>query len=171
MGTLASEEEDVPINIEKTPKYDRGDEKLKTTQFNSDVITDVTNDYVAVFDPLDGSSNVDAGIPTGTIFGIFEGKHSFNDHVKQLKTLALADPTAECEIDFDNMGGISKECLVNTLQSGENLVAAGYCLYSSSVFFCLTIGSGVNIFTLDRSLGEFVLTYPNVKIPQRGKRN
>ena len=73
VGTLASEEEDVPINIEKTPKYVRGDEKLQTTQFNSAVLTDVTNDYVAVFDPLDGSSNVDAGIPTGTIFGIFEG--------------------------------------------------------------------------------------------------
>lgn len=80
----------------------------------------------------------------------------------------IADPDAECEIDFDEAGGLSKECLVNTLQSGENLVAAGYCLYSSSTFFCLTIGSGVNIFTLDRSLGEFVLTYPNVKIPQRG---
>ena len=73
VGTLASEEEDVPINIEKTPKYVRGDEKLQTTQFNSAVLTDVTSDYVAVFDPLDGSSNVDAGIPTGTIFGIFEG--------------------------------------------------------------------------------------------------
>ena len=58
---------------------------------------------------------------------------------------------------------------MNTLQSGENLVAAGYCLYSSSTFFCLTIGTGVNIFTLDRSLGEFILTYPNVKIPSRGK--
>lgn len=73
-----------------------------------------------------------------------------------------------CEIDFDDPNG-GGECLINTLQPGNSLVAAGYCLYSSSVFFCLTIGSGVNIFTLDRQIGEFVLTHPNVKIPKRGK--
>lgn len=93
---------------------------------------------------------MDAGIPTGTIFGIFESNPE------------------ECEIDFDDMNA-SKECLVNTLQPGENLVAAGYCLYSSSVFLCLTLGHGVNIFTLDRQIGEFVLTHPNLKIPPRGK--
>lgn len=59
--------------------------------------------------------------------------------------------------------------MVNTLRPGSSLVAAGYCLYSSSVFFCLTLGSGVNIFTLDRQIGEFVLTNPKVRIPKRGK--
>ena len=55
LGVLASEEEDTPVDVE-----------------TKDVMFDETSKYVAVFDPLDGSSNVDAGIPTGTIFGIFE---------------------------------------------------------------------------------------------------
>lgn len=58
---------------------------------------------------------------------------------------------------------------MSTLRPGTSLVAAGYCLYSSSVFFCLTLGAGVNIFTLDRQIGEFILTYPNLQIPPRGK--
>lgn len=79
VGVLASEEEDVPVNLEESlskqaNKYDKyRDEGLVTTQFRSDVVIEETGGkYVAVFDPLDGSSNVDAGIPTGTIFGIFE---------------------------------------------------------------------------------------------------
>ena len=59
--------------------------------------------------------------------------------------------------------------MVDTLRPGNSLVAAGYCLYSSSVFFCLTLGNGVNIFTLDRQIGEFVLTHRDVQIPKRGK--
>jgi len=130
------------------------DEGLVTTQFKSDVIVNenMGGKYVAVFDPLDGSSNVDAGIPTGTIFGIFE-----------------ADPYAVCEISEDGDGGQAAKCLVDTLQPGSSLVAAGYCLYSSSVFFCVTFGAGVNIFTLDRQIGEFVLTSAQLKIPPRGK--
>ena len=69
----------------------------------------------------------------------------------------------------DEDGNQLSQCLVDTLRPGNSLVAAGYCLYSSSVFFCLTIGCGVNIFTLDRQIGEFVLTYANVQIPKRGK--
>eukprot|EP01041_Mallomonas_annulata_P000797 gene797-1547_t len=155
VGVLASEEEDLPVSI---PKKDLFREiGLRTTQFKSDVIIENSNDkFVAVFDPLDGSSNVDAGIPTGTIFGIF-------DNVE-------AD---ECPIDFDD-DATSEErqmalCIAGTLQPGKNLVAAGYCLYSSSCFLCLTVGNGVNIFTLDKSIGEFVLSHENVKIPARGK--
>merc|ERR1712003_361230 len=55
--------------------------------------------------------------------------------------------------------------LANTLQPGTNLVAAAYCLYSSSTFLSLTLGNGVYIFTLDETLGEFVLSKPDVKIP------
>lgn len=96
----------------------------------------------------------------------------------------------------DEDGNVLEECLVSTLQPGNSLVAAGYCLYSSSIFFCLTLGCGVNIFTLDRQIGaqicidssvekkkkkkyttlkfdvisgEFVLTHADVKIPKRGK--
>lgn len=155
VGTLASEEEDTPVATDgevalKKDKYKnmRGDSKLKTTQFDSDVLIEESGGkYIAVFDPLDGSSNVDAGIPTGTIFGIF-----------------TEDPDAVCSLDDDS----AVNCLLNTLQPGNALVASGYCLYSSSTFLCLTLGSGVNIFTLDRSIGEFVLTHPNVKIPTRG---
>jgi len=110
-----------------------------------------TDKYVAVFDPLDGSSNVDAGIPTGTIIGIYE--HDEN-----------------CELDPECIGEQCSEkeltCLTNTLQAGTNLVAAAYCLYSSSTFFVLTLGSGTFGFTLDENLGEFVLSHPNMQIPE-----
>jgi fructose-1,6-bisphosphatase I len=104
-----------------------------------------------VFDPLDGSSNVDAGIPTGTIIGIYEHDES-------------------CAVDKNCVGEECTEqeaqCLANTLQPGTNLVAAAYCLYSSSTFLVLTLGSGTYGFTLDENIGEFVLSHPNIKIPE-----
>lgn len=116
-----------------------------------DLILDETDKYVAVFDPLDGSSNVDAGIPTGTIIGIYEHDEA-------------------CVIDDECVGDDCTEqqaqCLANTLQAGTKLVAAAYCLYSSSTFFVLTLGSGVYMFTLDEQIGEFVLSKPDVKIPE-----
>jgi len=136
MGVLASEEEDVPLDLVNTEK---------------DALFAETDKYVAVFDPLDGSSNVDAGIPTGTIIGIYE--HDEN-----------------CELDPECIGEQCSEkeltCLTNTLQAGTNLVAAAYCLYSSSTFFVLTLGSGTFGFTLDENLGEFVLSHPNMQIPE-----
>jgi len=106
---------------------------------------------VAVFDPLDGSSNVDAGIPTGTIIGIYE--HDEN---------CVVDPNC---ID-DDCAQQEATCLANTLQPGTNLVAAAYCLYSSSTFLVLTLGAGTYGFTLDDQIGEFVLSHPNIKIPE-----
>ncbi len=141
LATLASEEEDVPVSI-----LDNGD-------FSSEIIVENSGRYVAVFDPLDGSSNVDAGIPVGTIFGIFD--------------------SAECSVedmDFDDdIEKLEEKCLQDTLQPGTNLVAAGYCLYSSATSFVFTLGSGVYGFTLDENIGEFVLTHPDLKIPPRGK--
>ncbi len=93
---------------------------------------------------------MDAGIPTGTIIGIYE--HDEN-----------------CEIDPSKIVEGSEEqaqCLVNTLQPGTNLVAAAYCLYSSSTFLVLTLGAGTYGFTLDENLGEFVLSHPDIKIPE-----
>ena len=120
----------------------------------SEIVIDEGEKYVAVFDPLDGSSNVDAGIPTGTIIGIYE--HDEN-----------------CIIDESCVGEECTEqeaqCLANTLQPGTNLVAAAYCLYSSSTFFVLTLGAGTYGFTLDENIGEFVLSHPNIKIPETGK--
>lgn len=140
LATLASEEEDLPVNI------------LGDSVYSNDIIVENSGRYVAVFDPLDGSSNVDAGIPVGTIFGIFD--------------------SAECsveDIDFDDPENAEKKCLQDTLQPGTNLVAAGYCLYSSATSFVFTLGSGVYGFTLDENIGEFILTHKDLKIPTRGK--
>ncbi|OEU09053.1 putative fructose-1,6-bisphosphatase [Fragilariopsis cylindrus CCMP1102] len=117
---------------------------------NQEIVIEEGEKYVAVFDPLDGSSNVDAGIPTGTIIGIYE--HSDN-----------------CEIDPECIGDecteLEAQCLANTLQPGTNLVAAAYCLYSSSTFMAITLGNGVYMFCLDETIGEFVLSHANVKVP------
>ncbi|KAH7525126.1 fructose-1,6-bisphosphatase, cytosolic [Ziziphus jujuba] len=95
--------------------------------------------YAVVFDPLDGSSNIDCGVSIGTIFGIYVLKH-------------LQEPTLD-----------------DVLQPGKNMLAAGYCMYGSSCTLVLSTGNGVNGFTLDPSLGEFILTHPDIKIPRKGK--
>lgn len=130
MGIIASEEEDEPVMVDET----------------------YSGNYVAVFDPLDGSSNIDAGIATGTIFGIFTQNSG-----------CLASDW-EAKIDEQELS-----CLYNTMQPGSNLVAAGYCMYSSSCMMVLTTGNGVNGFTLDPQIGEFILTHANMEIPKRGK--
>lgn len=136
--TIASEEEDQPVIGISSGALDHASEALAEESFDSGA------KFIAVFDPLDGSSNVDAGIPVGTIFGIFQH-------------------TEDCSLnDDDNV------CTDDVLQPGRKLVAAGYCLYSSATTLVFTIGAGTHGFTLDESLGEFVLTHPNIKIPDRG---
>nr|CAB3461346.1 unnamed protein product [Digitaria exilis] len=95
--------------------------------------------YCVCFDPLDGSSNIDCGVSIGTIFGIYMIK------------------------DKDNV------TLGDVLQPGTDMLAAGYCMYGSSCTLVLSTGNGVNGFTLDPSLGEFILTHPNIKVPKKGK--
>lgn len=92
--------------------------------------------YLLVFDPLDGSSNVDVNISVGTIFSI----------------LRCPDGTA-------------KPSTQDFLQTGTEQVCAGYAIYGSSTMLVLTTGHGVNGFTLDRDIGEFILTHPNMTIP------
>lgn len=152
LTVLASEEEDAPVTME-----DR--ERIYADKRDSDVVVEEGNKYVACFDPLDGSSNVDASIPVGTIFGIF----------------ANGDEK-ECLLDDEDLEGGAMDpesraakCLMSTLQPGTNLVAAGYCLYSSSTHLVFTLGKGVNGFTYDTHIGEFVLTHPNIRIPERGQ--
>ena len=95
--------------------------------------------YVVAFDPLDGSSNIDANVTIGSIFSIWRRISKGRCGVEDL------------------------------LQSGENIIAAGYTCYGSSTQLVLSIqGFAVNCYTLDPSLGEFVLTHPNIKIPSRG---
>lgn len=101
--------------------------------------------YVVVVDPLDGSRNIDASIPTGTIFGIYNRL-----------------------VELDHLP-VEEKAELNSLQRGNRLVASGYVLYSSATILCVTLGSGTHAFTLDHSTGEFVLTHQNVKIPTRGQ--
>ncbi|KLO12591.1 inositol phosphatase [Schizopora paradoxa] len=95
--------------------------------------------YCVVFDPLDGSSNIDAGVNIGTIFGVYK--------VSEGSTGTVAD----------------------VLKPGSEMVAAGYTMYGSSANLVLSTGNGVNGYTLDSALGEFILTHPDIKIPSRGK--
>eukprot|EP00527_Entomoneis_sp_CCMP2396_P008307 CAMPEP_0198144506 /NCGR_PEP_ID=MMETSP1443-20131203/16410_1 /TAXON_ID=186043 /ORGANISM="Entomoneis sp., Strain CCMP2396" /LENGTH=326 /DNA_ID=CAMNT_0043807913 /DNA_START=97 /DNA_END=1073 /DNA_ORIENTATION=+ len=139
LGVLASEEEDNPVDL-------IGND----VSGGQDILIEDSGKYVAVFDPLDGSSNVDAGTPTGTIIGVYE-----HDETCDVDIECIDDECTEQEA----------QCLANTLQPGTNLVAAAYCLYSSSTFLAVTLGNGVHIFTLDESIGEFVLSRPRVQIP------
>lgn len=96
--------------------------------------------YVFMFDPLDGSSNIDVNISIGTIFSVHR----------------RLTPTGE---------GRLEDCL----QAGTKQIAAGYVLYGSSVMMVYTTGKGVHGFTLDPTVGEFLLSHPDIKIPARGK--
>src|SRR6187549_2395661 len=96
--------------------------------------------YVVVFDPLDGSSNIDVNVSVGTIFSIYR---------------RVTDPS----------GPITLE---DFLQPGTSLVAAGYVLYGTSTMLVYTTGKGVNGFTLDPSIGEFCLSHPDMRIPKSG---
>jgi len=97
--------------------------------------------YVLLFDPLDGSSNIDANVSIGTIFSIFK------------------------RITPDGKPGTLEDCL----QKGVKQVAAGYIVYGSSTIMVYTAGHGVHGFTLDPSFGEFLLSNENIKTPQKGK--
>lgn len=106
--------------------------------------------YITVFDPLDGSLNIDIGIATGTMFTIYK------------------EPE-ECLLDYgENVSGATKERLLNAFKSSSNIVGAGYCMYSSTTTLMFSIGNGLHGFTLDQSVGEFVLTHPNIEIPAYG---
>ncbi|MBK8176145.1 MAG: class 1 fructose-bisphosphatase [Rhodospirillales bacterium] len=94
------------------------------------------SNYLLLFDPLDGSSNIDVNISVGTIFSI------------------LRCPE-----------GVTQPGEAEFMQPGVQQVAAGYALYGSSTMLVLTTGRGVNGFTLDNAIGEFILTHPNMRIP------
>jgi len=115
VAVMISEENEKPIEI---PVEDQGN-------------------YFIAFDPLDGSSNIDANVSIGSIFSIWRRK---------------SDPhTPITEADWQ--------------RNGSDILAAGYCLYGSSTHFLLATQGKVSIFTLDPSLGEFILSHNNVKIP------
>lgn len=128
-GIIASEEEDVPVAVEES----------------------YSGNYIVVFDPLDGSANIDAAVSTGPIFGIYASDQ-------------------EC---LTNLGGdpsVAQNCVVNVCQPGSNLLAAGYCMYSSSVVLVLSIGDGLCAFSLDSLYGEFVLTHEKIQVSTNTKK-
>jgi fructose-1,6-bisphosphatase I len=117
-----------------------GSEELdEFVSFDDDVSKN--SKYVCLFDPLDGSGNIDVNISIGTIFGIYR-------RVSDRGTLARKK-------DF--------------LQKGNNQVAAGYIVYGSSTMLVYATRRGVNGFTLDPSIGEFCLSHPDIKCPSNGK--
>jgi len=99
-----------------------------------------TGKYVLLFDPLDGSSNIDVNISIGTIFSIY-------------RRMSNSGP------------GTLQDCL----QQGHKQIAAGYIVYGSSTILVYTAGHGVHGFTLDPSFGEFILSHENIQIPKKGK--
>ena len=104
---------------------------------------DVSNNskYVCLFDPLDGSSNIDVNVSIGTIFSVYR------------RVSQLGKPATEA--DF--------------LQPGVKQIAAGYIIYGSSTMMVYATRRGVNGFTLDQSIGEFTLSHPDIKCPETGK--
>lgn len=119
IGIIASEENEHPITVGHTSPNAQ---------------------YAIVFDPLDGSSNIDVAVTIGTTFSIFRRPDAGN----------VEDP------------------LQWVLQPGRRQIAAGYVVYGSSTVLVYSIGSGVHGFTLDPSVGSYILTHENIRMPQKG---
>ena len=120
VAVMASEEDEEPIVVERDREHGR---------------------YVVVFDPLDGSSNIDVNVSVGTIFSILRRP---------------PDPTA------------TREPLADVLQPGCRQVAAGYVVYGSSTMLVYTTGDGVHGFTLDPTIGAFLLSHEHIVMPTQG---
>jgi fructose-1,6-bisphosphatase I len=117
-----------------------GSEELDDVVIFDDEVSNASK-YVCLFDPLDGSSNIDVNVSIGTIFSVYR------------RVSELGKPATEA--DF--------------LQPGTKQVAAGYIIYGSSTMMVYATRRGVNGFTLDQSIGEFTLSHPNIKCPDTGK--
>jgi fructose-1,6-bisphosphatase I len=120
VAIMASEENEEPIVVERDRQH---------------------GEYVVIFDPLDGSSNIDVNVSVGTIFSIFR-----------------------CDPD----PGGQRLPLVDVLQPGRCQLAAGYVVYGSSTMLVYTTGNGVTGFTLDPSIGAFVISHENIRMPDHG---
>ena len=126
IAAVASEEEDLPRTCADVMSADGAF---------------AVGDYVAVFDPIDGSKNIDSSLPVGTIFGIYR--------------------KGAAELD-----GATTDTF---LQRGAGaLVASGYCLYSATTVLVVTLGSGVDGFTLDPDRGVFLHTHEDIRVPKSG---
>ena len=119
IGVLASEEDEEPLLVHK------GSENAN---------------YAVVFDPLDGSSNIDVNVSVGTTFSI----------LRRPEGVSLDEPERW------------------VLQPGRKQVAAGYVVYGSSTILVYSVGNGVHGFTLDPSIGAYILSHPNMRMPEQG---
>jgi len=119
IGVLASEENEEPILVHK------GSEKAN---------------YAVVFDPLDGSSNIDVNVSVGTTFSI----------LRRPEGVSLNEPERW------------------VLQPGSKQIAAGYVVYGSSTILVYSVGNGVHGFTLDPAVGAYMLSHPNMQMPEQG---
>lgn len=108
---------------------------LASEEMDEMIVASESGKYLILFDPLDGSSNIDVNMSVGTIFSILERPNT--------NSIATSD----------------------FFQAGQHQVAAGYALYGPSTMLILTLGNGVDVFTLDRDLGEFILTSEQLSIP------
>ena len=117
-----------------------GSEEMDDIEVFDDEISNQSK-YVCLFDPLDGSSNIDVNVSIGTIFGIYK------------RVSPLGSP---CTID-------------DFLQPGSKQVAAGYIIYGSSTMLVYATRRGVNGFTLDQTIGEFTLSHPDIQCPPSGR--
>lgn len=134
---------DVLANIRFSRALMKGGEACAIISEETESFTDLNNQgkYVIAIDPLDGSSNIDVNVSIGTIFSIYRRKSQVGTPIQT----------------------------IDILQKGEEQVAAGYVLYGSSTMLVLTTGFGVNGFTYDPSLGEYVLSHPDLQMPEEGK--
>eukprot|EP00127_Corallochytrium_limacisporum_P003028 Clim_evm75s144 gene=Clim_evmTU75s144 len=114
-------------------------EERETAILVKDLQEGIPGAYCVVFDPLDGSSNIDAGVSIGTIFGVY--------HVEDVAGADVKD----------------------VLKPGSEMVCAGYAMYGASTNLVISYGHGVHSYTLDPSIGEFVLVNENLRIPKKGK--
>lgn len=134
---------DVAANIRFTRALKKGGEVAAIISEEDEDIIDLNNPrskYIIAIDPLDGSSNIDVNVSIGTIFSIY-------------RRISPAGSPVQME---------------DVLQPGKQQVAAGYILYGSSTMFVYTTGKGVNGFTYEPSLGEYILSHQDMKMPKDG---
>lgn len=134
---------DVAANIRFTRALKKGGEVAAIISEEDEDIIDLNNPrskYIIAIDPLDGSSNIDVNVSIGTIFSIYR------------RISPAGSPVQEEDV----------------LQAGKHQVAAGYILYGSSTMFVYTTGKGVNGFTYEPSLGEYILSHQDMKMPKDG---
>lgn len=134
---------DVLANIRFTRALTKGGEACALISEETESYVDLNNEgrYVIAIDPLDGSSNIDVNVSIGTIFSIYR------------RVSPVGQPIQDLDI----------------LQCGAEQVAAGYILYGSSTMLVYTTGHGVNGFTYESTLGEYVLSHPDMTIPEKGR--